>query len=202
MPSSTPASDVDAIIAERGLKVVSDTGALGAAADDAIAANPDVAEKVRGGKVAAVGPLVGAVMKATRGQADAASGPHDSCWSGSASADGDVMWLRALLAGACVLAVALPAAARHRRCCSTSIDPRITEASGIAIGIASPGVVYVQNDSGDSARFFALDTRTGKTLATYTVPGAANVDWEDLAVARDRRGVAVDLDRRHRRQRR
>ena len=66
-------SDVDAIIAERGLKVVSDSGALGAAADDAIAANPDVAEKVRGGKVAAVGPLVGAVMKATRGQADAAA---------------------------------------------------------------------------------------------------------------------------------
>jgi aspartyl-tRNA(Asn)/glutamyl-tRNA(Gln) amidotransferase subunit B len=66
-------SDVDALIAERGLKVVSDTGALSAAADDAIAANPDVAEKVRGGKVAAVGPLVGAVMKATRGQADAAS---------------------------------------------------------------------------------------------------------------------------------
>jgi aspartyl-tRNA(Asn)/glutamyl-tRNA(Gln) amidotransferase subunit B len=66
-------SDVDAVIAERGLKVVSDTGALSAAADDAIAANPDVAEKVRGGKVAAVGPLVGAVMKATRGQADAAS---------------------------------------------------------------------------------------------------------------------------------
>jgi aspartyl-tRNA(Asn)/glutamyl-tRNA(Gln) amidotransferase subunit B len=66
-------SDVDAVVAERGLKVVSDTGALEAAADEAIAANPDVAEKVRGGKVAAVGALVGAVMKATRGQADAAA---------------------------------------------------------------------------------------------------------------------------------
>lgn len=68
-------------------------------------------------------------------------------------------------------------------------DPRIDEASGIARGIASPGVVYVQNDSGDSARFFALDARTGQTLATYTVPDATNVDWEDIAVARDRRGV-------------
>jgi aspartyl-tRNA(Asn)/glutamyl-tRNA(Gln) amidotransferase subunit B len=66
-------SDVDTVVAERGLKVVSDTGALEQAADDAIAANPDVAEKVRGGKVAAVGALVGAVMKATRGQADAAA---------------------------------------------------------------------------------------------------------------------------------
>jgi aspartyl-tRNA(Asn)/glutamyl-tRNA(Gln) amidotransferase subunit B len=65
--------DVDAVVAERGLKVVSDTGALEQAADDAIAANPDIAEKVRGGKLPAVGALVGAVMKATRGQADAAA---------------------------------------------------------------------------------------------------------------------------------
>jgi aspartyl-tRNA(Asn)/glutamyl-tRNA(Gln) amidotransferase subunit B len=65
--------DVDAIVAERGLHVVSDTGALEQAADDAIAANPDIAEKVRGGKLPAVGALVGAVMKATRGQADAAA---------------------------------------------------------------------------------------------------------------------------------
>jgi aspartyl-tRNA(Asn)/glutamyl-tRNA(Gln) amidotransferase subunit B len=63
--------DVDVIVAERGLAVVSDTSALTRAADEAIAANPDVADKVRGGKVAAVGALVGAVMKATRGQADA-----------------------------------------------------------------------------------------------------------------------------------
>ena len=52
--------------------MVSDDGALIAAVDAAIAANPDVAAKVREGKLAAIGPLVGAVMKATRGQADAA----------------------------------------------------------------------------------------------------------------------------------
>jgi aspartyl-tRNA(Asn)/glutamyl-tRNA(Gln) amidotransferase subunit B len=62
----------DDVVAARGLAVVSDSGALGAAADDAIAANPGVADKVRAGKVQAVGALVGAVMKATRGQADAA----------------------------------------------------------------------------------------------------------------------------------
>jgi aspartyl-tRNA(Asn)/glutamyl-tRNA(Gln) amidotransferase subunit B len=66
-------ADVDTVVAERGLKVVSDTGALEQAADEAIAANPDIAEKVRGGKLPAVGALVGAVMKATRGQADAAA---------------------------------------------------------------------------------------------------------------------------------
>ena len=63
----------EAVMQARGLAVVSDTGAIGAAVDAAIADNPDVAEKIRGGKVAAVGALVGAVMKATRGQADAAT---------------------------------------------------------------------------------------------------------------------------------
>ena len=59
------------VMAARGLEVVSDTGALNAAVDEAIAANPDVVAKIREGKVAAAGVLVGAVMKATRGQADA-----------------------------------------------------------------------------------------------------------------------------------
>jgi aspartyl-tRNA(Asn)/glutamyl-tRNA(Gln) amidotransferase subunit B len=61
----------DEIVAARGLAVVSDDGALAAAVDDAIAASPDVADKIRAGKTAAAGALVGAVMKATRGQADA-----------------------------------------------------------------------------------------------------------------------------------
>ncbi len=63
--------DPDRVIEGRGLRTVNDTGALTAAVDEAIAAHPDIAEKVRGGKVAAAGVLVGAVMKATRGQADA-----------------------------------------------------------------------------------------------------------------------------------
>ena len=61
----------DEVVTVRGLVLVSDDGALATAVDEAIAANAGVAEKVRGGKVAAVGALVGAVMKATRGQADA-----------------------------------------------------------------------------------------------------------------------------------
>ncbi|HEX5198900.1 Asp-tRNA(Asn)/Glu-tRNA(Gln) amidotransferase subunit GatB [Paractinoplanes rhizophilus] len=63
--------DPAAIMAARGLEVVNDEGALTAAVDEAIAANPDIAAKVRDGKVAAAGALVGAVMKTTRGQADA-----------------------------------------------------------------------------------------------------------------------------------
>jgi aspartyl-tRNA(Asn)/glutamyl-tRNA(Gln) amidotransferase subunit B len=61
----------DEVMDKRGLKVVSDEGELATVIDEVIAANPDVAEKIRGGKVAAAGALVGAVMKATRGQADA-----------------------------------------------------------------------------------------------------------------------------------
>jgi aspartyl-tRNA(Asn)/glutamyl-tRNA(Gln) amidotransferase subunit B len=54
-----------------GLQIVEDTGALEAAVDEAIAQNPDVVEKIKGGKMQAIGALMGPIMKATRGQADA-----------------------------------------------------------------------------------------------------------------------------------
>jgi aspartyl-tRNA(Asn)/glutamyl-tRNA(Gln) amidotransferase subunit B len=60
------------VVAARGLAVVSDDAALGEAVDRAIAEHPDVAAKIRDGKVAAAGALIGAVMKQMRGQADAA----------------------------------------------------------------------------------------------------------------------------------
>jgi aspartyl-tRNA(Asn)/glutamyl-tRNA(Gln) amidotransferase subunit B len=60
------------VISKRGLKVVSDDGALMKAIEDAITAQPDTAERVRGGNIPAAGALIGAVMKATGGQADAA----------------------------------------------------------------------------------------------------------------------------------
>jgi aspartyl-tRNA(Asn)/glutamyl-tRNA(Gln) amidotransferase subunit B len=61
----------DEVVAGRGLAIVSDDGALTEAVDRAIAGNPDVAQKIRDGKVAAAGALIGAVMKDMRGQADA-----------------------------------------------------------------------------------------------------------------------------------
>ncbi|MFT4295299.1 MAG: Asp-tRNA(Asn)/Glu-tRNA(Gln) amidotransferase subunit GatB [Micropruina sp.] len=60
------------VVEVRGLAVVSDDGALTEAVDAAIAANPDVAQRIRDGKLQAAGALIGAVMKAMRGQADAA----------------------------------------------------------------------------------------------------------------------------------
>jgi aspartyl-tRNA(Asn)/glutamyl-tRNA(Gln) amidotransferase subunit B len=62
----------DQVMADRGLAVVRDDSVIQTAIDEALAANPDIAEKIRGGKVAAAGAIVGAVMKATKGQADAA----------------------------------------------------------------------------------------------------------------------------------
>ncbi|HEU4756582.1 MAG TPA: Asp-tRNA(Asn)/Glu-tRNA(Gln) amidotransferase subunit GatB, partial [Agromyces sp.] len=60
------------IVDARGLAVVSDDGALIAAIDDALAAQPDVLAKIRDGKVQAAGAVIGAVMKAMQGKADAA----------------------------------------------------------------------------------------------------------------------------------
>ncbi|MGI8946830.1 MAG: Asp-tRNA(Asn)/Glu-tRNA(Gln) amidotransferase subunit GatB [Ornithinimicrobium sp.] len=56
----------------RGLELLQDDSALEAAVDKVIAGNPDVVEKIRGGKVQAAGALIGQVMKEMRGQADAA----------------------------------------------------------------------------------------------------------------------------------
>ena len=64
----SPTAVADAL----GLQLVQDDSALEAAVDAAIAANPDVTEKVRGGKVQAAGALIGQVMKQMKGQADAA----------------------------------------------------------------------------------------------------------------------------------
>jgi len=61
-----------AVADARGLQLVKDDGALSAAVDAVIAANPKIADKVREGKVQAAGALIGQVMKEMKGQADAA----------------------------------------------------------------------------------------------------------------------------------
>jgi hypothetical protein len=67
-------------------------------------------------------------------------------------------------------------------------DQRIAESSGIALATREPGVWFTHNDSGDGARFFALGP-SGRTLATYDVDNATNIDWEDMAAARSLTGV-------------
>ena len=61
-----------AVIAARGIKVVNDDGALMAAIEKVCAEQADTAQKVRDGHLPAAGALIGAVMKETKGQADAA----------------------------------------------------------------------------------------------------------------------------------
>jgi hypothetical protein len=65
-------------------------------------------------------------------------------------------------------------------------DPRITESSGVAASARRADVLFTHNDSGDSARFFAVDRR-GCTVGTFSAPGVDAVDWEDMA-----RGPAPD----------
>ena len=63
---------------------------------------------------------------------------------------------------------------------STLLD----EISGIVASRKNDGVLWVHNDSGDRARFFALNTQ-GKLLGIYNLQGASAVDWEDISIAPD-----------------
>jgi hypothetical protein len=60
-------------------------------------------------------------------------------------------------------------------------DSRIAEVSGMGMSRRHQGVFYVHNDSGDTARFWAVN-KSGAVLAEYTLPGVTAVDCEDLAV--------------------
>jgi hypothetical protein len=59
-------------------------------------------------------------------------------------------------------------------------DARINEASGLVASVDQPGIYWVHNDSGDSARFFAM-REDGTVVATYNVTGVTATDWEDMA---------------------
>ncbi|MGH3387253.1 MAG: hypothetical protein ACRDOO_00065, partial [Actinomadura sp.] len=66
-------------------------------------------------------------------------------------------------------------------------DPRISEASGLAVSRRHPGIVYVHNDSGGTPKIFAIGP-DGRTRATLTIAGAGARDWEALALGRDEAG--------------
>ncbi len=59
-------------------------------------------------------------------------------------------------------------------------DPQLSEISGIAESRRRPGVLWVENDSGNPADLHAIDD-SGHRIATVHVDGARNIDWEDLA---------------------
>ncbi|WP_425244551.1 WD40 repeat domain-containing protein [Streptomyces citrinus] len=84
---------------------------------------------------------------------------------------------------------ALPAAAADRPAGSdgfTIQDPRITESSGLAASRAHPGVYWTHNDSDDGAYLYAIDGRTGKTVATLTLTGIGSPrDVEAISIGPD-----------------
>jgi hypothetical protein len=97
--------------------------------------------------------------------------------------------LSALLA---VLGVLAPAVAPAGRVCGFT-DDRITESSGLAFS-TSGSVLFTHNDSGDTARFFAIDPLSCRTTATYRLAAPAEAfDWEDMARATAEDGTPVLL---------
>ncbi|WP_103534894.1 hypothetical protein [Streptomyces sp. SM11] len=65
-------------------------------------------------------------------------------------------------------------------------DPRVTESSGLAASRAHPGVYWTHNDSDDGPYVFAVDSRTGKTLATITMSGVGEPrDVEGISIGPD-----------------
>ena len=64
---------------------------------------------------------------------------------------------------------------------ATVKDSAIDEASGMVASRLQPGVLWVHNDSGDSARIFAMDT-AGKTLGVFSLAGVEATDWEDMSL--------------------
>jgi hypothetical protein len=70
----------------------------------------------------------------------------------------------------------------------TISSDEINESSGLTSSPCQPEVLWTHNDSGDKAFIYALD-KTGKKLATFIVSGAENIDWEDIAIRRDKTGA-------------
>ncbi|MFB7593565.1 WD40 repeat domain-containing protein [Streptomyces sp. NPDC056160] len=83
----------------------------------------------------------------------------------------------ALLAGALLVGAftvptaALPAFAAGGDGGFTIKDPRIKESSGLAASHLHPGIYWTHNDSDDGPYIYAVDSRTGKTVATVTLKG-------------------------------
>jgi hypothetical protein len=98
-----------------------------------------------------------------------------------------------LLAAAAVLAVASPASAASEASPTRLVrisDPRITESSGLAASPTDPDVLWTVNDSGDSARAFAVSLRTGRTVAVLRERTDAR-DCEAMTSGRDAAGHSM-----------
>ncbi|MGW2583283.1 hypothetical protein ACWCYZ_18435 [Streptomyces virginiae] len=89
-------------------------------------------------------------------------------------------------------ASAAAALAPEKKC---TIPGGLAELSGLAMSRKHPGVFYAVNDSGNTNQVFAVDctTATGRLLATLTLSGVGNTDWEGLALGTDANGAPAVL---------
>ncbi|WP_329457276.1 WD40 repeat domain-containing protein [Streptomyces sp. NBC_01497] len=112
------------------------------------------------------------------------SRPHRAAARAGAAAVAAVL---ALVAAALVLPCAAPAFADGGADQSFTItDPRITESSGLAASHLHPGIYWTHNDSGDGPYVYAVDSRTGRTLARVTLRGVgAPRDVEAISIGPD-----------------
>lgn len=70
----------------------------------------------------------------------------------------------------------------HPALIATLADPAVSESSGLVASLRTPGLLWTINDSGNPPTLFATN-RAGDALATVPVPGATNIDWEEIATA-------------------
>jgi hypothetical protein len=89
---------------------------------------------------------------------------------------------KAIVAPAAPVAVALQPLGKVSRLAEVH-NPRLSEASGLAISSRDEQVLFAVNDSGHAPELFAFNRR-GETLGSWPVAGADNIDWEDLAAFR------------------
>jgi len=68
----------------------------------------------------------------------------------------------------------------------------INESSGIVKSRRYPNLFWTHNDSGDTARIFAI-REDGKLVAEIAIEGAGNVDWEDIAMGEDGQMYLCDI---------
>ncbi|MET7631267.1 LPXTG cell wall anchor domain-containing protein [Streptomyces sp. NPDC005078] len=91
-----------------------------------------------------------------------------------------------VLAGAAVTATPATADDGAADRSFTIEDPRITESSGLAASRAHPGIYWTHNDSDDGPYVYAVDSRTGRTVATITMRGVgAPRDVEAISLGPD-----------------
>ncbi|MGW0879839.1 WD40 repeat domain-containing protein [Streptomyces sp. NPDC002671] len=101
----------------------------------------------------------------------------------------------ALLAGALLVgAFAVPASAADGDQGFTIKDPRIAESSGLAASHLHPGIYWTHNDSNDGPYIYAVDSATGKTVATVTLRGIGSPrDAEAISIGPDHQIYVGDI---------